>query len=76
MYPYMNEDVAFERLKDMQREMENSRLWAERSVKLLEVLGRPFVWAWEVLFLTFRPLPVAGSAEPGDCEHAAATDAA
>ena len=29
MYPYMNEDVAFERLKDMQREMENSRLWAD-----------------------------------------------
>jgi len=28
MYPYMNEDVAFERLKDLQREMENSRLIA------------------------------------------------
>ena len=28
MYPYMNEDVAFERLKDLQREMENSRLTA------------------------------------------------
>ncbi len=26
MYPFMNEDVAFERLKDLQREMENSRL--------------------------------------------------
>ena len=26
MYPYMNEDVAFERLKDLQQEMENSRL--------------------------------------------------
>jgi hypothetical protein len=25
MYPYMNEDAAFERLKDLQREMENSR---------------------------------------------------
>ncbi|MEO8744202.1 MAG: hypothetical protein ABI401_02685 [Candidatus Dormibacter sp.] len=24
MYPYMNEDVAFERLKDLQCEMENS----------------------------------------------------
>ncbi len=28
MYPYMNEDAAFERLKDLQREMENSRLMA------------------------------------------------
>ena len=28
MYPFMNEDVAFERLKDLQREMENSRLTA------------------------------------------------
>ena len=29
MHPYMNEDVMWERLKDMQREAENSRLWAE-----------------------------------------------
>ena len=29
MHPYMNEDVMWERLKDMQREVENSRLWAE-----------------------------------------------
>lgn len=26
MYPYMNEDAAWQRLKDLQREMENSRL--------------------------------------------------
>ena len=26
MYPYMNEDVAWQRLLDLQREMENSRL--------------------------------------------------
>jgi len=39
MYPYMNEDAAFERLKDLQREMENNRMvagslfrnWAERA---------------------------------------------
>ena len=29
MHPYMNEDVMWERLKDMQREAESSRLWAE-----------------------------------------------
>ena len=28
MYQYTNEDVAFERLKDLQREMENSRMAA------------------------------------------------
>ena len=28
MYQYTNEDVAFERLKDLQREMENSHLAA------------------------------------------------
>lgn len=35
MYPYMNEDAAFERLKDLQREMENSRLMA----------GSVWIWA-------------------------------
>lgn len=29
MYPYMNEDVMWQRLKDIQAEMESSRLWAE-----------------------------------------------
>ena len=28
MYPYMNEDVAWQRLKDVQQEMDNSRRWA------------------------------------------------
>jgi hypothetical protein len=28
MHPYVNQDVAFERLKDLQREVENSRLMA------------------------------------------------
>jgi len=28
MYPYMNEDVAWQRLKDLQQEMDNSRRWA------------------------------------------------
>jgi len=28
MYLYMNEDVMWERQKDLQREAENSRLWA------------------------------------------------
>jgi len=35
MYQYTNEDVAFERLKDLQREMENSRL----AVRSLTAMG-------------------------------------
>jgi hypothetical protein len=34
MYPYLNENVAFERLKDLQREMENSRLMAGSLIGL------------------------------------------
>ncbi len=29
MYPFMNEDAAWQRLQDTQREIENSRLMAE-----------------------------------------------
>ena len=38
MYPYMNEDAAFERLKDLQREAENRRLVAA-AVPSLGSLG-------------------------------------
>jgi hypothetical protein len=31
MYPYSNEEVAWQRLKDLQREMENSRLMARQT---------------------------------------------
>ena len=40
MYSYRHEDVAWDRLIDMQREMENSRLWADRSGNLLSTLAR------------------------------------
>jgi hypothetical protein len=46
MYPYMNEDVAFERLKDLQREMENSYALAGRLPslgRLVRLLGER-VW--------------------------------
>jgi hypothetical protein len=56
MYPY-NEDVAFERLKDIQREMENSRRVAGGLVDVLGLLGSPIVWLFELLFLGVRPLP-------------------
>lgn len=59
MYQHMNEDAAFERLKDMQREVENSRLWAERSIDLLGLFARPLIALVEMAILTFRPLPAA-----------------
>lgn len=37
MYPYANEEMAWQRLCDVQREMENSRLIAEHG---LPALGR------------------------------------
>ena len=50
MYPYMNEDVAWQRLLDLQREMENSRLLAERGLPALADLARSLVASiWAVL---------------------------
>lgn len=40
MYPFMNEDVAWQRLQDLQREMENSRLVAEQGPPALARLAR------------------------------------
>ena len=47
MYPYMNEDVMFERLKDLQREMENSSALAGRLPslgRLARLLGERVWW--------------------------------
>ena len=68
MYPYMNEDVAFERLKDMQREVENSRLWAGRTISVLGLFARPIIAMVEMAILTFRPLPVPSRAPRVDDE--------
>ena len=69
MYPYMNEDVAFERQKDLQREMENSRLWGERTVDALGLFARPLVALVEMAILTFRPLPPARRFANSDFEE-------
>ena len=53
MYPYMNEDVAFEHLKDLQREMENSRLMAGS----LSDLGRR-IWTWAARVSTSRAVSI------------------
>ena len=60
MYRY-NEDAAFERMKDLQREMENSRLWAGRTVDVLGLFARPIIALIEIAVLTFRPLPAPAS---------------
>ena len=46
MYPYMNEDVAFERLRDLQREIENSRLVAGSLTGLGSLVRRLAARAW------------------------------
>jgi len=48
MYPYMNEDAAFERLKDLQREMENNRLIAGSVPSLRSVLRNLAERAWRL----------------------------
>ena len=57
MYPYMNEDAAFERLKDMQREMENARLWAAGSRNMLLQARRLGERAWILAGLAMRRAP-------------------
>jgi len=57
MYSYRNEDAAWDRLIDMQREMENSRLWADRSSDLLTTLARLVERAWILSGLAMRRPP-------------------
>jgi len=47
MYPYMNEDAAWQRLQDIQREMENRRLSAAgRRHITLDVVRQLAARAW------------------------------
>ena len=57
MYPYMNEDVAFERLKDLQREMENSRAMAGALAELRNSVRILALWAWWLAGLALRRPP-------------------
>jgi len=58
MMPY-NDDAAWTRVQDLQREMENSRIWADRTADVLGLFARPIVALVEMAILTFRPLPAA-----------------
>jgi hypothetical protein len=57
MYNYGNEDAAWDRLIDMQREMENSRLWADRSGRLKATLALLAERAWILGGLAMRRAP-------------------
>ena len=56
MRPY-NDDAAWTRVQDLQREMENSRIWADRTADVLGLFARPIVALVEMAILTLRPLP-------------------
>ena len=54
MNPYANEDVMWQRLKDMQREAENSRLFAQQT---LPRMGRLIGRLWLLAGLAMRRAP-------------------
>jgi hypothetical protein len=78
MHPYMNEDLMFERLKDLQREMENSRLTANTLPGFVGLVRNLSARAWWLAGLAMRrpprrrPVPRAQTA----CAEDAASDAA
>jgi hypothetical protein len=77
MYQYTNEDVAFERLKDLQREMENSRMAADSIRGAATLVRHLSARAWWLAGLAMRRPP---RRSPGlkamDYEDTAASDVA
>jgi hypothetical protein len=57
VYQYSNEDVAFERLKDLQREMENSRLAANTLAGFVRLVVHLSARAWWLAGLAMRRAP-------------------
>ena len=57
MQPFMNEDAAWQRLIDMQREMENDRLWAGESWRLLKLAAGLARRLWVLAGLAMRRPP-------------------
>jgi predicted protein tyrosine phosphatase len=64
VYPYMNEDVAFERLKDLQREMENSRLTAGAFAAVGRAVRNLPAGAWSIAGRAIRRVPRRRPASP------------
>ncbi len=77
MYQYTNEDVAFERLKDLQREMENSRMTASSLAGLGALIRNLATRAWWLAGLAMRRAPRRRpNLEQIDFEESAASDVA
>jgi hypothetical protein len=73
----MNEDVMWQRLKDIQREVENQRLIGRRSMPspwdLIKLLGRR---VWLIAGLAMRRPPRGAPFQVTDEERDTASDAA
>jgi len=57
VYNYGNEDAAWNRLIDIQREMENSKLWATDTSNLLKLAARLGERVWILAGLAMRRAP-------------------
>ena len=57
MYGYGNEDAAWQRLVDIQREMENSKIWATDSSNLFKLAAQLAERAWVLGGLAMRRAP-------------------
>ena len=67
MNPYVNEDVMWQRLKDLQMEAENRRLYGPRTPRALDVLRLLGQRAWLLAGLAMRRAPRRNWIEaPGD----------
>jgi hypothetical protein len=64
VHPYMNEDVMFERLKDLQREMENSALTAGTLAGFGGLVRNLSARAWLLGGLAMRRAPRRRPASP------------
>lgn len=77
MNPYMNEDVMWQRLKDIQLEAENRRLYGARTfptlVALVQILGRR---AWWLAGLATRRAPRRRPVQLVERDGEGASDAA
>lgn len=70
---YVNEDAAWSRLQDIQREMENSRIWASSSRNVLRLAIQLARRAWILAGLAMRrpPRPAPSVARSGERKAAA-----
>jgi hypothetical protein len=80
MYDHMNEDAAWQHVQDLQREMENSRLWAARGSSLIGLVALGALetgrMASRGLRRGNRPRRPAPDADRGRERHAGTGDAA